>query len=198
MIEKRRAKYPYNGYYTTGPVFNPQNGRYIFRLIPISGEGREKASIVAVARYFYCVHNKIKLASSVHIDHKDGDCTHDVIDNLQTLDPKANNHKRLYENQVTKSKVELKCPECDSIFYREKRQTFLSKKGVFTACSRSCSGKFRRRLQVAKDECKGMETLKEKIASNFVAFHKGNNTESRSIIDKKHIMDDWFEYTEEY
>ena len=39
--------------------------------------------------------------------------------------------------------VKLKCPICNNIFDKEKRQTHLrKKKNVATFCSRSCSAKF--------------------------------------------------------
>ena len=38
--------------------------------------------------------------------------------------------------------VLLKCPQCNIIFTREKRQTHLQKGGQYTGCCRKCSSKF--------------------------------------------------------
>ena len=45
--------------------------------------------------------------------------------------------------------VILKCPNCNITFERPKRQTHLQKGGTFTTCSKSCRGKFSRKLCIS-------------------------------------------------
>jgi hypothetical protein len=71
--------------------------------------------------------------------------------------------------KVARCLVELKCPGCGMLFHREKRQTFLSKKGKYTACSRACSGLVSTQLQnVGVHPVSFGDSLSKRIAENFV------------------------------
>jgi len=51
-------------------------------------------------------------------------------------------HRRYHSLQQGKEMVDFICPVCETLFTREKNQTYLGKKnGRFACCSRSCSGK---------------------------------------------------------
>lgn len=75
-----------------------------------------------------------------HVDHIDDNRLNDNIDNLQILSLPENNRKEA--KRRGKRMVKLKCPNCGKIFIKQRGKTFLSKGGNFTACSRSCSGRF--------------------------------------------------------
>lgn len=64
--------------------------------------------------------------------------------------------------------VDILCPSCKKTVTREHRQTHLSKKGLYTACSRSCRGKFSRYIQLnGKDE-----KVKYAISTNVIKVYK--------------------------
>lgn len=86
------------------------------------------------------------LSEDEEVDHINDDKTDDRLENLQILTKKQNKNKHI--SKLSKQMVKLKCPECGTVFMRERRHTFLTKKGVFTACSRKCCGKLRRKLQL--------------------------------------------------
>ncbi len=68
------------------------------------------------------------------------------IENLQLMiDSK---HMILHQSVKGRKLLLLKCPQCGVEFVREKRNTHVSKKGIFTACSPSCRGKFSRNIQL--------------------------------------------------
>lgn len=78
-----------------------------------------------------------------HIDHNK---KNNSIDNLQVLTNKE--HAKLHHEGHKRTKIKLTCPECGRIFEREVYLCYSPRKfGPF--CSRSCSGKFSRRLQIA-------------------------------------------------
>lgn len=71
--------------------------------------------------------------------------------------------------------VEILCPQCKKLFIREHRQTHLSKKGIFTFCSRSCNGKFTRYIQMrGKDE-----KVLNAISNNIIRIYKAPNNSAR-------------------
>lgn len=75
------------------------------------------------------------------IHHKDEDKHNNDPTNLELKTRKK--HSQKHNIQRGKTMVELKCPYCQTIFIKEKRQTYLQKPGVdYTCCSRKCSGQF--------------------------------------------------------
>jgi hypothetical protein len=69
------------------------------------------------------------------------------IENLEVLDFRE--HIRFHKFQQGKNMVVLKCPSCGEEFEREKRQTHLiKKKNNYTCCSKKCSGKLSRQIQL--------------------------------------------------
>jgi hypothetical protein len=61
----------------------------------------------------------------------------------------------------------LTCPECGTRFERYENRTHLSKGGNFTACSRSCSGKFS--IKFCNDS--SSQDVADKVANNVVAVY---------------------------
>lgn len=72
------------------------------------------------------------------IHHKDGNKHNNDISNLELLT--STEHKKLHGQSKLENLVILKCPNCESMFIRTRRNTHLIKKQKYTACSRSCSG----------------------------------------------------------
>jgi hypothetical protein len=65
--------------------------------------------------------------------------------------------------------VKLKCPECKTLFQRDKYQTHLCKvKFNWTSCSRSCRAKFSRKLQLGRLSKEEYETaIQENVQELF-------------------------------
>jgi RNase P subunit RPR2 len=98
-----------------------------------------------------------------HINHDRKD---NRIKNLELMS--ASEHAKLHQNIKGRLWCELKCPECGNIFHKEKNQTFLQKGTNYTCCSRSCRGKFSRRVQL-----QGItEDVEQAISGNLVREYR--------------------------
>ena len=96
------------------------------------------------------------------VHHINGDKKDNRIENLELMGhiEHAKHHAPKIRKMVT-----LKCPSCSKIFERRFRNTFLVyKTQKYTACSRSCSGKFSGKL------CKeGMtDEIKQLLSDNVI------------------------------
>jgi hypothetical protein len=135
-----QCQYPFEEY--EGYIFfHKKEGRKYILL----KKGKLK-KCTSYARYLYQVYHKCKLSKNEHIDHIDNNKLNDNIDNLQILSPAENNKKA----SKPKKMVKIECLNCSSVFTREVKNTFLSKKGKFTCCSRKCTGIIRRKLQLGE------------------------------------------------
>jgi len=194
--EKRLGLYPYTNYVITKPFYHTNEGRNYVQLLTVDGNGCIlDTTTTSYARYLYSVHYKVKLSKILQVDHIDGDRTNDVISNLRVISHKDNCSKYVVDNSIKSTEVMMRCPECDEVFIREKRQTFLSRGGVFSACTRKCAGKFRQKLQMAKKVGKSTSILDTAIDNNIVNINYGCNYKT---ITPKHIMEDWLMYTLPY
>ena len=102
------------------------------------------------------------------VHHIDGNKINNVISNLELMN--CREHVGLHSRG--KRVVELRCPECGEIFTREKRQTHLVKGGKCTCCSRTCRGKFHRKIQLS-----GLTHKLEKAVSENVVREYLDNSE---------------------
>lgn len=188
--EKRIGRYPYHGCLVFPPFYHEKEGRYY---VQIKRDG--KYTSTAYARFIFCTHHGKELTRDTEVDHIDGDRTNDMLENLQILDSLTNKRKNALDNGIKKNIVFLKCPDCGKTFAREKRQTFLAKGGVFTACSRSCSGSFRQKLQMANKTGSGMADLQSRIDAN-VEEELGSRNRGRGDLVEKHLLEDWRQFTD--
>jgi len=87
------------------------------------------------------------------------------IENLELM--LDSEHRRLHAKRG-RLYVTLKCPNCKTIFERERRQTHLKKNGIYTACSRRCSGKFHRYIALNGRDEKIISALSENVIGEFI------------------------------
>ena len=126
-----------------GP-YKHNNGRKFVHLIYEDGSSK----CTSYARYLYENYHGIILRKDQAVDHIDGDCTNDSIDNLQVLSFEENNRKSVQQNNLSRRYLKFICPECGTSFEKEARrvkhnQRVQNKVGPF--CSRKCAGKFNQR-----------------------------------------------------
>lgn len=141
---------PFNQYKIYGPILHKKENRRIVVLIPLFPS--LKRTSMSYARFIMSVFLRRELKTNEEVDHKDGDKTNDNLDNLQILSGEANRKKSFIDRKIHKKMVELKCPECQTIFVRRRGRTHLVNKGSrATFCSRRCSGKFSSKLKTKQD-----------------------------------------------
>lgn len=175
-----------------GPAWAPRNNRFIITLTPMRGT-KLRPKILPYGRYVYMAVHGVKLSSSLQVDHIDGDRTHDVRENLQILTAAENRLKSQVERRSMGTTAEMVCPQCRGLFFRAKRQTHMAKKGEFTACSRKCAGKFRKRLQDAntKGDTKELEKLKKLLVGNFLKWSLNENPTGKILVEAKMVGEPW-------
>jgi hypothetical protein len=135
--KSRPADPPFEGYLLYGPVLHKEEQRrYVF----LVHESNKSRTTTAYARYLMSVLLGRRLTASEQVDHIDNDKLNDVISNLQIL-TRTENLKKLGAARGVKTVV-LKCPSCSKEFERRISNTHIAKGGIYTACSRKCSGYF--------------------------------------------------------
>jgi hypothetical protein len=111
------------------------------------------------------------------VHHKNENGKDNRLENLEVL--LVGEHEHLHGLKRGRQMVELKCPECSKIFVRRLGQTFLQKKNKYTCCSRSCQGKFGRRIQL-----RGRTVAVERaISGNIVSFFNTKDDDNREQTD---------------
>lgn len=102
------------------------------------------------------------------VHHKDGNKKNNTVENLEILS--ASEHGFLHQKEKGREFTKLKCPECNLIFERERRQTHQSKGGLFTCCSATCRGKFSRKIQLNGVTEEIESKMKDNVIQNFKIY----------------------------
>lgn len=115
------------------------NGDYIMVVAPDNYPGTKYRGKYCYEHYLvYWQTYSIIPKSDEIIHHKDENKHHNVPENLELM--KRKNHTVLHNRKRLSTLVMLRCPGCQKIFVREKRNTFLQKGGAYTCCCRKCIG----------------------------------------------------------
>lgn len=185
-IEYRRVKskfrqclYPYNNYHSKGP-FKNKEGRLCLNVL----RNKSNHNQILYARYLLEVKLKRKLKEGYEVDHIDGDCTNDTLDNLQELSARNNRIKGtsrvLSYNLKNKRRILIWCPVCGKRFKIFKWKVNLKKlkKGKkFYFCCKECAWKAQNKSFVFP-EVQKFRKIKQKEFSpanqheNFKKFSK--------------------------
>ena len=98
------------------------------------------------------LHNDLPVSEiriSLRNHHKDENKHNNDPLNLELKD-RTKHSKDHNENRLI-TYVKLKCPNCDKVFTKEKRQTYLDKHGKATFCSKECSNNFLKLDKIQKE-----------------------------------------------
>ncbi len=186
--ETRLAKAPWEGCWVTEPEYFPRLGRYQIRL----RTSEKKWVFIPYARYIMSVHMGSELASSMQVDHVDGDKTHDRLENLQILSASENSKKRKFDYMMLSKKIEIKCPGCGKLVHKDPKNTHLTKKGrTFSTCSSKCNGIITAIKRYGSEEQKA--ELETKIAGHVVRVIEGSSVAPPAT----HNIEDWKNWTTE-
>jgi len=102
------------------------------------------------------------------VHHINGNTKDNRIENLEIYKDAA--HRREHQRLRGRLMVVLKCPECGSFFKKRKGQTYLQKGGRFTACSRTCRGKFSRKMQTCLETTKLERAISENLVEEYTYY----------------------------
>ena len=139
----RQCLYPYEDYHSVGPFLNKE-GRLRINLISCA----DNYFGMLFSTYLWEVSHHRKVRKSFSIDHIDGDCTNDVLSNLQEIslsdNIKKGTSKIIEYNNKNSKKLFLWCPVCGERFKISRWKVNLKKlkKGKeFHFCCKDCAWK---------------------------------------------------------
>lgn len=98
------------------------------------------------------------------------------IENLEVLS--NNDHCRQHGIERGRKVVKFKCPNCGIIFDKYHNQIHLNKKGIFTACSRSCTAQFNYSIRIYGRTPKIEKAISENVILHFTRYL---NTDSEHV-----------------
>lgn len=156
-----------------------QKEPFVWKVEKIISKGDYNYAVVKdhpnASKHGYVLHHRIVmenhlgriLNSTEVVHHKNGNKKDNSLANLELM--LHEEHARLHAKEQGRQMIELKCPQCGSLFKRRKGQTFLQKKSDYTACSRSCSGKFSRHIQLHGETAKVEAAISGNIVREFIS-----------------------------
>lgn len=103
------------------------------------------------------------------VHHLNDNKKHNNIENLELCLKGV--HESYHGIKHGHKMAKLKCPECQKIFVRPKRQTFLQKSSEYSCCNPSCRGKFNRYIQLHGRTA----AVERAISENLVLLFNSSN-----------------------
>lgn len=110
------------------------------------------------------------------VHHVDGNGKNNRIDNLLVMTQPE--HASMHRKDHGRKFVQLKCPECSTIFTRPHSKTHLAKGGSATFCSRKCSGLFTRKKQLHGVTARMNDAISENIVLEYTKYPSDNTEET--------------------
>jgi hypothetical protein len=121
------------------------------------------------------------LNSSEVVHHINGDKKDNNISNLEVM--KRTEHSRMHMLQTGRVVLELQCPECNTVFERNRNNTHVVKNGTVSFCSRSCSGRFQRKVQLHGITVQMKVAISGNILREKVIFQTDNREQTNDNWD---------------
>jgi len=144
-MSKFSGEYPYDDYWIYAPIYHQKEGRNYACLV--SKSDHNKRTTISYAKYVISIFLKRELEEWEEVDHINENRLDDVLENLSVISSVENRNKYI-NSRVYHTMVDMNCPNCGEFFTKNIHDTFISKNGVFTACSRHCAGVLRKKLQM--------------------------------------------------
>ena len=135
-IMKIELKEPYRSLYNFGYLRQGKDGRKRVDLV----NSHEDRTTTSYARYLKSVELGYVIPSDFEVDHIDGNCTNDDLDNLQILTKEQHLAKTSKEMSTGRSTKQCVCTNCGIVFIRFSNLVNKERNTIF--CSRSCNGKY--------------------------------------------------------
>jgi hypothetical protein len=164
------APRPYLGCWCQPPIL-AKSGRFIIRFVDRQGNGRS----TSLARFLVNIYIGRKLPRSKQVDHIDGCCTNDSLNNLQILTSSENASKGGRDNRTVKV-ILGRCPICGVSIEKRGHTSYYPKTRIFT-CSRSCASKVSH-SKLSSKELRRRNRLKNATTSVLNAAIKGERITS--------------------
>lgn len=127
-----------------------KNGNYILVLAPQSFPGKKYRNRYCLEHHLvYWQHFNVVPKNDEVIHHKNGDRFDNRIENLELISKKE--HSSLHKKLNGRLYVDIKCPNCGTIFSIPYNQCFKQKGSSYTCCSRNCGGSFSNKIKNLKN-----------------------------------------------
>lgn len=140
-----------------------KNGDYILVKAPENFPGlKYRGKYCYEHHLIYWQKTGIVPSSNEIIHHLNGNKHDNSFENLQLIS--IEKHNQLHCKQRGKKLIKLKCPNCEKIFIKSKRETFLVKGGKSTFCCKLCSYSF----MSITDKNEKERKIKENFVEEFV------------------------------
>lgn len=144
-----------------------KKGDYLYAVV----KGHPKAITFGYVLYHRIVmenHRNRLLNPDEVVNHINGNTHDNRIENLELSN--LSNHSSMHVKERGREYSIIKCPECGKIFEKRRNKTHEIKKGIYTTCSRSCNGRFSRKLQTIGRTPEVEKAISENIVRSFKRF----------------------------